>query len=63
MVNNISKEAFNKTDEMYENIGINSNIQLTKADISTFADINSPYDLRAKIESFKERFSKIKSRV
>jgi hypothetical protein len=42
---------------------IKSDEQIKGSDISSFTDIESPSDLKAKIENIKEKFLKIKSTI
>lgn len=44
-------------------MGIDSNNQIKESDISSFKDINSPNNLKFKIENIKEKFATIKSHL
>lgn len=48
---------------MYKQTGIKSDDQITQADIQSLADINSPADLKQKIEYIKEKLQKIKTHI
>lgn len=56
---NFSQDVFSGLTDMYEDMGVNQNIQITEADISSFSDIENPSDLKAQIESIKDKFQKI----
>lgn len=62
-VNNFSKDVFSSLDDVYEQMDIKAEYQIKEYDISSFTDINSPNDLKLKIENIKEKFSKIESQV
>lgn len=58
-VANFSQDIFSELWVMYEDMGIDWSMQVTQADISSFSDIENPSDLKAKIESTKDKFQKI----
>lgn len=62
-VNNFSRDIFNNLDDVYNDMGIDSNNQIKESDISSFKDINSPNNLKFKIENIKEKFATIKSHL
>lgn len=63
VIANFSKDIFIDLDDVYQRTDIKSDEQIKESDISSFADINSPNDLKLKIENIKEKFLKIKSKV
>ena len=62
-ISNFSRDIFSNLDDVYKNMWIESNIQIKETDITSFNDINSPNDLRMKLENIKEKTIKIKSQI
>lgn len=62
-ISNFSRDIFNNLDDVYKNMWIESNNQIKESDITSFNDINSPNDLRVKLENIKEKTIKIKSQI
>lgn len=60
---NFSKDIFSDLDDVYKSTDVKVDEQIKESDISSFADINSPNDLKLKIENIKEKFLKIKSKL
>jgi len=62
-IGSFSRDVFDDLDEVYEDMGIKWDNQIKEYDISSFEDINSPNELKSKVESIKEKFLKIKTTV
>ena len=62
-ISNFSQHIFSGLNEHYETLGIESSMQLSQADILSFATINSPDDLQLHINNIKEKFQNIESQV
>lgn len=63
VVANFSRDIYSDLEDVYETTEIKSDEQIKESDISSFADIDSPNDLRLKIENVKEKFLKIQSKI
>ncbi len=48
---------------MYKNYKIESEMQISEADFTSFADVGSEDELRAKITKIEEKFEKIKRKI
>jgi len=62
-VSSFTRGIFSEADEMYEKMGIKSDIQIKEPDIASLANADSESDLRQKIENIKEKFQKIKTHI
>ena len=62
-ISNFSKDIFNGLDEHYETIGIESSMQLSEADITSFSTIDSPNDLQLHIDKITAKFQNIEAQV
>jgi len=62
-VSSFARDIFGEADEMYEKMGIKSDIQIKESDIASLANADSESDLRQKIENIKEKFQKIKTYI
>ncbi len=62
-VSSFARCIFGEADEMYEKMGIKSDIQIKESDIASLANADSESDLRQKIENIKEKFQKIKTHI
>ena len=62
-VTGFSKGLFDELDDVYKNMNIKSDIQITESDISSFANINSPDELKLKITNIKDKLEKIKTHI
>jgi len=58
-ISNFSQDIFSWLDEHYETMGIKSDMQLSQADILSFASVDSPNDLQLHIEKIKAKFKNI----
>lgn len=63
VINNISKGIFSEANDMYEKMGIKSDIQVKEADFTELANISSESDLRQKVENIKDKFEHIKVQI
>jgi hypothetical protein len=62
-VANVSKDVFSKLDDVYKTMEIDSDIQITESDITSFTDINSPDELKLKRENINQKFQKIEAKI
>ncbi len=62
-ISNISKDIFSKLDDSYKAMDIDSDIQITESDFTSFSNIDSLDDFRVKKENIDEKFTKIKERI
>lgn len=62
-ISNFSKDIFNGLADDYETMWIKSDMQLTESDILSFASIDSPNDLKLKIDNIKEKFHNIETQA
>lgn len=60
---NFSKNSFDELDEVYEKMGIKSDIQIKEFDISSFAEVKTVDELKEKVANFKDKMEKIKSHL
>lgn len=63
VISNISKGIFSEANDMYEQMGIKSDIQVKEADFSALVNTSSENDLRQKVENIKEKFEHIKVQI
>jgi len=59
----VSKDIFSELNDVYENMEIKSDIQITESDLYSFSNIDTPNDLRLKKENIDEKLQKIKIKV
>ena len=62
-ISNFSQDIFSGLDEHYETIGIESSMQLSEADITSFSSIDSPSDLQQHIDRITAKFQNIEVQV
>ena len=62
-ISNFPRDVFSDTSKMYEEMNIDSSIQITESDMSSFSSVNSPNELRIKIENIQTKFQKIQSHI
>jgi len=62
-ISNFSQDIFNGLDEHYETIGIESSMQLSEADITSFSSIDSPSDLQLHIDRITDKFQNIETQA
>lgn len=63
VISNISKGIFSEASDMYEKMGIKSDIQVKEVDFSELANASSESDLKQKVENIKEKFEHIKAQI
>lgn len=62
-IQSFPKEAFAKTDEMYEKMGIKEDMQIQESDITNLANIDSAEELKEEIAKIREKFEKIQNHI
>lgn len=60
---NFPRDIFWDLNEVYENMDIKSEYRINESDINSFKDINSPDELKNKIENIKTKLSKIQTQI
>jgi len=62
-ISNFPKDTLWNLNEVYENLEIDSSIQLQESDISSLADINSANELKSKVENIKNKLVELKKQL
>ena len=62
-ISNFSQDIFSGLDEHYETLGIESSMQLSQADITSFSTIDSPSDLQQHIDRITAKFKNIEAQA
>lgn len=60
---NFPNNIFWDLNDVYENMDIKSEYRISESDISSFNDINSPNELKNKIENIQTKLSKIQTQI
>ena len=63
LTQNFSKDVFEDLNETYENMGIESDKQLKEYDITSFTDINDPWDLEPKMKNVFEKVEHLQQEI
>ncbi|WP_428738699.1 hypothetical protein [Sulfurimonas sp.] len=58
-VSKFQRDAFNDMDDVYENMDIDSSIQINEADINSLASSKTPEEFNEKREKILDKFKKI----